>query len=42
MVNVTEGDIACHVMEPRGDDGLAEEATPGVTVVFPNLCVSLN
>lgn len=42
MVNVTEGDIACHVMEPDGDDSLAEEATPGVTVIFPRLCISLN
>jgi len=42
MVNVSEGDIACHVMEPGGDDSLAEEATPRVTVVFPNLCISLN
>jgi hypothetical protein len=42
MVNVTEGEIACHVMEPGGEDSLAEEATPQVTIMFPNLCVSLN
>lgn len=41
MVNVTEGDITCHVMEP-GDDAFSEEAVPGISVTFPNLCISLN
>ena len=42
MVNVSEGDITCHVMEPGDNDAFSAESVPGISVTFPNLCISLN
>lgn len=42
VVNIAEGDLTCHVMDPSGSDGLCEEVSPAVSVRFPDMITTLN
>lgn len=42
LVNITEGDLTCHVMEPSGSDNLCDEVSPAVSVRFPDMISALN
>lgn len=42
LVNITDGDVTAHVMEPSGNDNHCDEVEPAVSVRFRNMCSALN
>lgn len=42
LVNISEGDLTCHVMDPSGTDNLSDEVSPAVSVRFPDMISALN
>jgi hypothetical protein len=42
VVNITEGDLTCHVMDPGGADNLTDEVSPAVSIRFPHMVSMLN
>ncbi|MAG65025.1 MAG: hypothetical protein CMK74_04020 [Pseudomonadales bacterium] len=42
LVNISEGDLTCHVMDPCGADSQCDELSPTVSVRFPDMISALN
>ncbi len=42
VVNITEGDLTCFVMDPSGKDSLSSEVLPEVSIRFPGMVSMLN